>query len=133
VVDETLQVREQRVVATEKIGSAVGQVRERYRLRAVLVGSGTGSAAVWERLASELADLPLLSVDERGTTLEARQRYFAANPPRGLWRLLPLSLRTPPVPYDDYVAILLAERYWQTAGTSEGKRKEERENSPSQP
>ncbi|HKM17981.1 MAG TPA: pre-16S rRNA-processing nuclease YqgF, partial [Limnochordia bacterium] len=33
------------------------------------------------------------------------------HPPRGWRRLLPVSLQTPPVPIDDYVAVILAQRY----------------------
>jgi hypothetical protein len=53
--------------------------------------------------------VPLRAVDEHGTTLRARARYFTDHPPRGWRRLIPRSLQTPPEPYDDYVAVLLAE------------------------
>jgi hypothetical protein len=48
-------------------------------------------------------------IEEAGTTLAARARYFKEHPRRGWRRLLPLGLQTPPEPYDDYVAVLLAE------------------------
>jgi hypothetical protein len=49
-------------------------------------------------------------VDERGTTLEARRRYWQLFPPRGWRRLLPQGLRQPPRDWDDVVAQLLLER-----------------------
>jgi hypothetical protein len=50
-------------------------------------------------------------VDERYSSLQARDRYWQLFPPRGLVRLLPIGLREPPRPVDDIVAILLVERY----------------------
>lgn len=51
-------------------------------------------------------------VDEHLTSVEARRRYLADHPGRGLSRLLPAGLRTPDRPYDDYVAVILAERFF---------------------
>jgi RNase H-fold protein (predicted Holliday junction resolvase) len=55
--------------------------------------------------------LNIVLVDERYTTLEARDRYWQMFPPTGLTKLLPRGLRQPPRPIDDIVAILLIERY----------------------
>jgi RNase H-fold protein (predicted Holliday junction resolvase) len=50
-------------------------------------------------------------VDERYTSLEARDRYWEMYPPKGLMRLIPQPLRKISRPIDDIVAILLIERY----------------------
>jgi hypothetical protein len=50
-------------------------------------------------------------VDERDTTLRARELWRRAEPPRGLARLLPPGLRSPPGPIDDYAAWAIALRY----------------------
>jgi hypothetical protein len=78
------------------------------QLAAVLLGNGTGSAA-WRKRLEPLA--PVLLVEERGTTLAARQRYWQLFPPRGWRRLLPEGLRQPPRDWDDVVAQLLLERH----------------------
>ena len=52
-----------------------------------------------------------MPIDERYSTLEARDRYWQMYPPRGLAKLLPQGIRTLPRPIDDIVAILLIERY----------------------
>ncbi len=52
-----------------------------------------------------------MMVDERYSTLEARDRYWKMYPPKGLYHLIPQSLRPIPRPVDDIVAILLIERY----------------------
>ena len=38
--------------------------------------------------------------------------YWREHPPRGLMRLIPVTMQVPPVPVDDYVAVILAERYF---------------------
>ncbi len=56
---------------------------------------------------------PLVEVEERHTSEQARIRYLDATPVRGWRRLLPRALRVPETAYDDYVAIILAERWWR--------------------
>jgi RNase H-fold protein (predicted Holliday junction resolvase) len=77
-------------------------------LAAVVLGNGTGSAAWQQRLQPAL---PVLSVEERGSTLAARERYWQLQPARGWRRLLPRGLRQPPRDWDDVVAQLLLERW----------------------
>ena len=78
------------------------------KLAVVLLGDGTGSRSWQERLAGEL---PLLLVDEHGSTLAARRRYWQLEPARGWQCLLPEGLRQPPRDWDDVVAQLLLERW----------------------
>jgi RNase H-fold protein (predicted Holliday junction resolvase) len=76
--------------------------------RLIVLGDGTGSDR-WRRRLAPLR--PLALVDERGTTLAARRRYWELFPPRGWRRLLPAGLRQPPRDWDDVVAQLLLERW----------------------
>ncbi len=105
-------VRCQAVVPTESLTAQVQELSVAHRPDAIVIGSGTGSKPLLLQLQAASLPAPLLPVDESYTSQEARLRYLAANPPRGWQRLLPASLRTPPVAYDDYVALILAERYW---------------------
>jgi hypothetical protein len=86
---------------------------EQYHPIHLVCGRGTGSKPIVRSLRAAGLKVPFNLVDEAYTSEAARVRYVAENPPRGLEKLLPHSLRTPPVPYDDYVAIILAERFWQ--------------------
>jgi hypothetical protein len=52
-------------------------------------------------------------VNEDRSSLEGRYRYLKENS-RGLSRILPVGLRIPREPYDDYVAVILAERFLKT-------------------
>jgi RNase H-fold protein (predicted Holliday junction resolvase) len=77
-------------------------------LTLVVIGDGTGSDS-WRRRLEGLVAVEM--VDERGTTLAARRRYWQLHPPRGWRRLLPEGLRQPPRDWDDVVAQLLLERW----------------------
>lgn len=67
----------------------------------IYVGDGTSSAEIVKLFGAEIkVDV----VDEKGSTLEGRKRYWILHPPRGLWRLVPTSLRVPPRDIDDLAA-----------------------------
>lgn len=89
----------------------VEAIREKLGSKEVLViGKGTGSRPLIQEIAEAMPSASVLLVDERETTLQARERYWEHNPRRGWRRLLPASLQTPPEPVDDFVALILAER-----------------------
>jgi RNase H-fold protein (predicted Holliday junction resolvase) len=97
------------IVPTPELVERVRALAERFALRAVALGAGTNTAPVAALLAG--LRLPVRAVDERETTLLARRRYFAANPPRGWRRLVPRGMLLPPRPIDDFAALLIAERF----------------------
>ena len=74
----------------------------------LVLGNGTGSATWRERLEKRL---PVQLVEEGGSTLAARERFWQLEPARGWRRLLPRGLRLPPRDIDDVVAQLLLERW----------------------
>ncbi|HLJ54642.1 MAG TPA: hypothetical protein VKT77_06340 [Chthonomonadaceae bacterium] len=101
------------IVPTAGLTPSVAELATKYRPAQILCGRGTGSKSIIRALEDAGLEAPILPVDEAYTSEEARRRYVAEHPPHGLERLLPKSLRTPNVPYDDYVAVILAERYWR--------------------
>lgn len=81
----------------------------------ILIGNATNGKKLGQELRDALPIETIIhSVPEAYTSERARVRYDRENPPRGWHRLLPAGLRTPPEPYDDYVAVLLAEDYFAT-------------------
>lgn len=110
VVDEARGKLHLEVVRREELVSIVRQWAQRMPLEAVIVGGATGSKPVVQELSQGL-DLPVVVVDEFRTTERARLRYFQDHPPKGLWKLVPLGLQSPPVPIDDYAALVMAEDY----------------------
>jgi RNase H-fold protein (predicted Holliday junction resolvase) len=104
----TLTVRAAAILPPEEAQTLLGRWREEG-LGAVVLGTGTGSGG-WRRVLRQL-DLTALPVEEHGTTLEARHRYWELEGRRHWRRWLPAGLRLPPRDIDDVVAQLLLERH----------------------
>lgn len=103
---------------------------ERHHVEVIAVGDGTGSGQVRRLVMRSFPTVSVVSVEEAGTTLEARRLYFAEHPPRGWRRLVPLSLQLPAAPYDDYAAIVMGRRYLRrVSGKVYGTSREEEESS----
>lgn len=107
-----------RIVKYHQVVSAVDAIAEIETLRqtfpvSLLVMGNQTSSKDWKlKLSETLTDpLRIVMVDERNSSLEARDRYWQMYPPKGLLSLVPQSLRSIPRPVDDIVAILLIERY----------------------
>jgi len=99
------------VLAKEAIAT-IETLRQKFPISLMVMGDQTTAKQWREKLYQELTEpLRIILVDERYTTLEARDRYWQMFPPKGLTKLLPQGLRQPPRPIDDIVAILLIERY----------------------
>jgi hypothetical protein len=89
----------------------------------VVIGGGTGRREL--RRALEARGRAVTEVDERDTSLRARELWRRTVPPRGRARLLPPALRTPPRPIDDFAAWAIALRYLsEGAGNDEAARPE---------
>ena len=102
------EVLTQQVVLTAELENVVGTLMAEHA-PTVLMGNGTTSAAAKRRV-EDLGCVVTL-VDEYRTTDAARGAYWQAHPPRGWRRLVPRGMLVPPVPVDDFVAVILAERF----------------------
>ena len=98
----------QRVVTTAELDAAVGALIRAYE-PTVIMGNGTTSADAKKRV--EALGVPVTLVDEYRTTDAAKCAYWEAHPPRGWRRLMPRGMLVPPVPVDDFVAVILAQRF----------------------
>lgn len=103
-----------RVVRSDDLASVTREWVETFHVDRIVVGNRTGSREVHATLRT--VRVPVQTVDEQGTTLAARHRYFEDHPPRGWRRFLPLSFQMPSEPYDDYAAIVIAEAYLRAVG-----------------
>ncbi len=102
-----------RVVETARLTREVAALLALWpETERILLGNATHSATLRKALAAAVPSLPIALVDEHGTSARARLRYNQENPAPGWRRLLPATMRTPEVPYDDYAALLLAEDYF---------------------
>ena len=96
--------------------ATIQTLRQQFSISLLVMGDQTTAKCWHQKLLQELVEpLAIILVDERYTTLEARDRYWQMYPPKGLSRLLPQSMRQPPRPIDDIVAILLIERYLKSS------------------
>ncbi len=100
----------QGIVPTSEIAAEAARLVNEFGVTTLIVGDRTNARGVCRALATQVPLQPLM-VDEHHSSERARRRFFEANPPRGWRRLLPVTLLTPSRPYDDYVAVLLAEEY----------------------
>ncbi len=99
------------VLANEAIAQ-ISALRDQFPISLIVMGDQTTAKKWKQKLTQELTpSLNIILVDERYTTLEARDRYWQMFPPTGLTKLLPQGMRQPPRSIDDVVAILLIERY----------------------
>jgi RNase H-fold protein (predicted Holliday junction resolvase) len=106
----TFQILWRSVVPGPDLAAALESAREAHGFDLVVVGSGTRSRPTVEAVRGLWPGVAVLVVDERDTSLRARERYWIHNPRRGWRRLLPATLQTPPEPIDDFAAVVLAER-----------------------
>ncbi len=111
IVAEDGEVLEQSVVATVWLADEMAERVRRFSPERILLGNGTTSRAAETKIRENLPDIPVEIVDEYRTTDDARRAYWKANPPTGWRRFFPTSMQVPPEPVDDYVAVLLAQRY----------------------
>ena len=79
-------------------------------IMAFVVGDGTCGGELASSLEAQDFGCPILRVDERGTTLEARTLYWRLHGPSWWQRLLPRTLWVPPRPLDDLAAWAIAMR-----------------------
>lgn len=103
---ESLQVLGGAVVICEQVLDRLSDWQVAGGLDGIVLGDGTGSAAWLPKLQS-LA--PVQQVNEYGTTLQARRRYWELWPPRGWQRLIPRGLLIPPEELDAIAALVMVE------------------------
>lgn len=98
------------IVPVEQLIDALQTAKETETYSMVIVGSGTRSRNIVESIREAMPSMGILVVDEKDTSMQARERYWEHHKRRGLRRFLPSTMQVPPVPVDDFVALILAER-----------------------
>ena len=111
VVKRDRSVSYHRVVTAENAIAEIQELMTKFEIKSIVMGNLTTAKSWKKQLQSAFNSTKIIMVDERNSTLEARDRYWQMYPPQGLKKLIPLGLQVPPRPIDDIVAILLVERY----------------------
>ena len=100
------------VVPSDAAVSTIQSLCKQFPIQLLVMGDQTTSKSWKQKLTQSLSPfIKIVQIDERYSSLEARERYWQMYPATGLSRLIPQSMRTPPKPVDDIVAIVLIERY----------------------
>jgi RNase H-fold protein (predicted Holliday junction resolvase) len=100
------------IVLAEAAIATIQTLRQKFPISLLVMGDQTTAKTWKQKLSSDLPDpLRIVMVDERYSSLEARDRYWQMYPAQGLGRLIPQGMRSLPRQIDDIVAILLIERY----------------------
>ncbi|WP_377476605.1 MAG: pre-16S rRNA-processing nuclease YqgF [Microcoleus anatoxicus] len=108
------------VVLSESTISTIQSLCQQFPIELLVMGDQTTSKSWKQKLTQSLSpSIAIIQIDERYSSLEAKERYWQMYPPTGLNRLIPLGMRTPPRPVDDIVAIVLIERYLNQTGLTQ--------------
>lgn len=100
------------IIESNRAIATIQQLHQQFVVELIVIGDGTTAKDWSAQIQSGISqDIPLMMVNEKNSTVEARDRYWQMYPPKGLNWLIPQGLRVPPRPVDDLVAILLIERY----------------------
>jgi RNase H-fold protein (predicted Holliday junction resolvase) len=116
LVDKQGAIVQVEVVPTAKIEAVLPS--KAVSASRIIMGDGTTSGTMKELVQKLLPDKPLVLVDERHSTEEARKLYWQVNPPQGLKRLLPQGMRVPEGNMDGYAAVILVRRYLKNEATA---------------
>ncbi|MBR0518487.1 Holliday junction resolvase RuvX [bacterium] len=111
VVDSSGNILKRKVVTTSSVIDNLLELTEKYSADKILIGSGTNSKTIKKRIIDSIPNIPIDIVDETHSTEIARKLYFKEYPPKGIFKIIPIGLQIPPVPYDDFAAVVLAKKY----------------------
>lgn len=111
----------QKIVPAVELIDTVGDVAKRFSPALLVLGDRTGARKLRRLFHSRgIEDLVIAVklVDEHLTSQEGRMRYLRDRRKHGklIYRLIPLGMQVPDEAYDDYVAVILAERYLKHLG-----------------
>ena len=104
-------VLEHKIINSDELGQIIKSLLEKYIIKTIVMGNGTSSKKKYDLLKREFIDRDIVLINEYRTTDEARKLYFQENPPKSWKKLIPLGMQVPPVPVDDYAAIVIGRKY----------------------
>lgn len=115
LVDEEGRIKKQYIAHTANLKNELKDFLKDICPDICVMGDGTRSREHRKLLNEILSPTVIIELDETNSTQEAKVLYWQLNPPTGWRKLIPLGMLIPPVPLDDYAAIILVRRYLQQA------------------
>lgn len=110
VIDSGKSILHREIVPTENIKSVTNCCISRFKPAMIIMGNATWSRNILQDLENSM-QIPIRVTGEKHSTERARLRYFQEYPPRGFWKLVPLTMQVPPEPCDDFAAVIIAEDF----------------------
>ncbi len=104
------KVIEAGIVSISKLSDLVDLLGKDYQISKIIIGDGTNCKYVMNQLKRNNF-LNINFVNERGSTLRARFRYWEIWPPNYFFRWLPKEILFPPDNLDAIVALILLEDF----------------------
>ena len=104
-------VLEHKIINSEELVQIIKSLLEKYIIICQQYPLPCSSQKKYDLLKQEFIDRDIVLINEYRTTDEARKLYFQENPPKGWKKLIPLGMQVPPVPVDDYAAIVIGRKY----------------------
>ena len=98
------------IASLNKLSDLVSLWKEKYNISKIIIGDGTNCKYVKNELKRKNF-LDLNFVNEKGSTLRARFRYWEIWPPNYFIRWLPKEILFPPNNLDAIVALILLEDF----------------------
>ncbi len=103
-------VLEAGISSLNKFPNLVSLWTANYQISKIIIGDGTNCKYIENQL-KQKDIFNLIFVNERGSTLRARFRYWEIWPPNYFLRLLPKEILFPPENLDAVVALILLEDF----------------------
>ena len=98
------------IVSLNRLSDVVSGWNEQYDVSKIVIGDGTNCKYIANKLKQKNI-VNLTYVNERGSTLRARFRYWQIWPPNYFIRWLPKEMLFPPDNLDAVVALILLEDF----------------------
>ena len=113
VMDSNRVLLYHQVLLTIEVTGKISDLCQKYNVSRIVMGDQTTARQWQQQLTAAFPNLPIDPIDERYSSLEARDRYWQMYPANFITKLIPQGMRQPPRPIDDLVAIILIERYFK--------------------
>lgn len=111
LVWENGRIFKQEILPTDDFPNHLKVFLPEQPLAGCILGDGTTSETMAAQLKEQFPQLPLFTVNEYGSTQEAKKLYWQLFPPKGWKRLLPTALLDAPSAVDGLAAVVLVQRY----------------------
>ncbi len=99
------------IITTRELDSYLNDLYHKYDIELIILGSGTYSEKIKEKIDKKNFS-PIVLVDEENSTFQAEKRYRENNPLKGYKKILnKFASWSPASDVDDYAALIIAEKY----------------------